>query len=54
MDELAKTEDQRYMVWRQEYEEGVRDLHYWVAMHASGREAPREHSTLGSFYPSGT
>ena len=55
MDELVKTDDTRYLVWAAEYDQGLKDLLYWVAsqtyapaMQRSGR------SSLGPWYPSGT
>jgi hypothetical protein len=54
MDELAKNDDPRYLAWRAEYEDGIKDLTYWVALNASGRPQKREHSQLGPMYPAGT
>jgi hypothetical protein len=55
MDELAKTDDERYGVWAREYAQGLDDLHYWVAIHAKGSNTPYEKpSQLGPWYPSGT
>lgn len=53
-DELSKNDDARYLVWKQEYEQGIKDLTYWVAVHASGRSTQREHSQLGPMFPAGT
>lgn len=54
IDELAKTDDQRYTVWKDEYEDGLKDLQYWVAIHATGQSGTRESSQLGPWFPHGS
>jgi hypothetical protein len=54
MDELLKTDDPRYNALEREYDEGIKSLQYWVAIHHSGSNHPREFSQLGSWYPHGS
>lgn len=54
MDELVKTDDPRYQVWAEEYEEGIKALYYWIAIQTMSRGGPREFSALGAWYPHGS
>lgn len=55
MDELAKADDDRYVVWKQEYDQGLKDLQYWIAVHALGKGPQLEPaSQLGAWFPAGT
>lgn len=53
MDEYGKTDDDRYRVMKQEYDDLIDDLKYWIAKQVGGRTSPAEWSRLGAMYPAG-
>ena len=54
MDELTKSDDARYAVVKSEYDDGIKDLEYWIARQAASHNAPaRAFSSLGAQFPSG-
>lgn len=54
MDELVKTDDPRYRVWKDEYDELMGDYDYWVAVQMLSPHPIEPPSQLGAWFPSGT
>jgi hypothetical protein len=52
--EYEKQDDRRYPAARAEYQQGVRDLKWFVTQQADGGMASGGRSQLGAWYPAGS